>query len=93
MSKKKKADYSKDLQFLLFINCIIIVLMLSFFNLYLINNKEKPKQITNTVLGAEKDNVYWEQLVKKHPTYIDAWVEMGQIEKVKEIDPNYFKVN
>lgn len=93
MSKKKRQNYSKDLLFLFYINCIVIILLLSFFNLYLINNKKQTKQITNTVLGAEKDNSYWEEMVKKHPTYIDAWLEMGQNDKVKEIDPNYFKIN
>ncbi len=91
MSKKRKQNYSKDLRFLLFINCIVIVIVLSFFNLYLINQKKQSKQTVNVVLGAEKDNTYWESLVKQHPTYIDAWVELGREDKVLEIDPNYYK--
>ena len=80
---KRKKDYSKDLTTLLYINLAIIVLLLSLFNL---KGKEK-KEIS--VLGSTVDNSYWEEMVVKHPTYRDAWVELGRMDKVEEIDPNF----
>lgn len=82
MSKAK--DFSKDFSLVIYINLAIIVLLLAFFNIQNINEK---RQIT--VLGASTDNSYWEEMVKKHPTYRDAWVELGRMDKVLEIDPNY----
>lgn len=79
----KKRNFNKDLQFLLYINIAVIILLLSIFNL-----SQKPKRQVQ-VLGAETNNSYWEELVKKHPTYRDAWVELGRMDKVEEIDPNF----
>ncbi len=79
----KKRNFNKDLQFLLYINIVVIILLLSIFNL-----SQKPKREIQ-VLGAETNNLYWEELVKKHPTYRDAWVELGRMDKVEEIDPNF----
>lgn len=79
----KKRNFNKDLQFLLYINIAVIILLLSIFNL-----SQKPKRETQ-VLGAETNNSYWEEMVKKHPTYRDAWVELGRMDKVEEIDPNF----
>ncbi len=81
----KKRNFNKDLQFLLYINVVVIVLLLSIFNL-----SQKPKKQVQ-VLGAETNYSYWEELVKKHPTYRDGWVELGRMDKVYEIDPNYMK--
>lgn len=60
--------------------------MLSVFNL-----KSKPIKNKIVVLGAETDNSFWEDIVKKHPTYRDGWLELGRIDKVKQIDPNYLQ--
>lgn len=79
----KKRNFNKDLQFLLYINIAVIILLLSIFNL-----SQKPKREIQ-VLGAETNNSYWEEMVKKHPTYRDAWVELGRMDKVEEIDPNF----
>jgi cell division protein FtsL len=81
----KKRNFSSDLQFLFFVNLTIIVLLLSIFNL---SNKTKTE---TKVLGTTTDNSYWEEMVKKHPTYKEAWVELGRMDKVYEIDPNYGK--
>jgi hypothetical protein len=79
----KKRNFNKDLQFLLYINIAVIILLLSIFNL-----SQKPKRQIQ-VLGAETNNSYWEEMVQKHPTYRDAWVELGRMDKVEEIDPNF----
>ncbi|EKE06372.1 MAG: hypothetical protein ACD_19C00015G0004 [uncultured bacterium] len=79
----KKRDFAKNLEFLLFVNLAVLVLLLSIFNLTI-----KPKTEVK-VLGVATDNTYWEEMVIKHPTYRDAWIELGIMDKVKQIDPNY----
>lgn len=78
-----KKNFTKELTFLFYINITVIILLLSFFNL-----SQKPKTKIQ-VLGAETDTSYWEELVKKHPTYRDAWMELNRMDKVIEIDPNF----
>lgn len=80
----KKKDFSEDLHTLLYINLAVIILFLTLFNILNINNKKSVE-----VLGATTDNTYWEEIVIKHPTYRDAWVELGRMDKVEEIDPNF----
>lgn len=77
---------AKELNNLLYIIFAVLILLLSIFNL----QKLKRKEIV-TVLGTETNNLFWEDLVAKHPTYIDGWVELGKMDKVSEIDPNYFQ--
>lgn len=79
----KKKNYSNDLSNLLYINLAILVLLLTLFNLQLM--EKRPVK----VLGATTDNSYWEEMVKKHPTYRDGWIELGRMDKAKEIDPNF----
>lgn len=85
MFKAKNSDISKDLKSYFFINFAIFILLLSFFN---ISNIKSQKV---NVLGAKTDNSYWINFVEKNPTYRDAWIELGRLDKVKEIDPNYGK--
>lgn len=80
---KKSYDFRQELINLIYINLAILVILLSIFNL----QTKKKDQIT--VLGANDDLTYWEELVKKHPTYRDGWVELGRIDIVKQIDPNF----
>lgn len=89
----KKKDYSKDLQTLLFINLGVLTLMISMFNIYLFSKNEKKasNQNESQVLGIEDNRDYWQSLVEKHPSYIDGWIELDRLDKVNEIDPNYFK--
>lgn len=80
---RKKVSYSKDLKMLLLINLSVIILLLSIFVLQHKNNREIK------VLGVSTNNHYWEEVVTKHPTYIDGWIELERIDVVKQIDPNY----
>lgn len=80
---KRKNNFKQDLINLIYINLAILVILLSIFNL------QNKKRSTVTVLGASDDLSYWEELVEKHPTYRDAWVELGRMDMVEQIDPNY----
>lgn len=71
----------------LFYLLIIFTLLVSAIN---INTYLKP----NRVLGAEVEEtnnaeVFWEDFLLRNPNYIPGWIEMGRIDKVIEIDPNY----
>lgn len=85
MPQKKSLNFQKELHNYLLILFSVFVLLLSFFNLTKQNKK------TVQVLGANTDNTFWEEFVIKHPTYRDAWIELRRIDKIKEIDPNYFQ--
>ncbi len=75
----------KELYNLLYITFAFLVLLLSMFNLQNLRQKETQ------VLGVSTDNKYFEELVTKYPTYIDGWVELGRMDKVYEIDPNFLR--
>ncbi|HLD92548.1 MAG TPA: hypothetical protein VI795_04110 [Patescibacteria group bacterium] len=79
-------NFQKDLDFLLFATFSILILLLTIFNLQNLNTKKISKI---QVLGAETNNLFWEEFMSKHPTYIEGWVELGRIDKVEEIDPNF----
>ena len=83
MSKKK---IKLELLGFLYILSAILILTLSALNLNVTKTEVK-------VLGSqvEDNSEYWQDLVEKHPTYIDGWLELGRLDKVKEIDPNYFR--
>ena len=76
----------KELNNLLIINLVIIVLLLSIFNLQSLKKNEIK------VLGTTIDNSFWEEMIKNHPTYRDAWIELGRMDVVKQIDPNYHQL-
>lgn len=65
---------------------IVTLLLLSALNLEMMQENEK-------VLGESTDLVnydeYWRDFLAKNPNYIPGWIEVGQEEKIKLIDPNY----
>ncbi|HCR36043.1 hypothetical protein A2130_04370 [Candidatus Woesebacteria bacterium GWC2_33_12] len=73
----------KELNDLLYITFAILIILLS------ISNLQNLKRREIKVLGAETNTVFWEDFMTKHPTYIDGWIELGRMDKVREIDPNY----
>ena len=83
---KKKINSKKELTSLLYITFVFLILLLSIFNLQNINKKSVVK-----VLGVEDDKSFWQDMVTKNPTYRDGWIELGRLDKIREIDPNYFK--
>ncbi len=73
---------------------ILFILLLTAVNL---GSFLKPE---SKVLGVETDStnlgqtnseqIFWESFLKIHPKYIPGWIELGELDKVREIDPNYF---
>ncbi|HET7099489.1 MAG TPA: hypothetical protein VFI61_04635 [Patescibacteria group bacterium] len=85
MSAKKVNRSAKEV----FIYVLFLfILLLTVIN---INTFLQPK---TTVLGAETESTtgedFWKDFLLLHPNYIPGWIELGKMDKVKEIDPNYF---
>lgn len=73
----------------LFYSLIVLALLVSALN---IGTYLKP----NKVLGAETQEVnstdtFWQDFLSKNPNYIPGWIEIGRMDKVIQIDPNYFR--
>lgn len=46
------------------------------------------------VLGAETQETnsqvaFWQDFLSKNPSYVAGWIEIGRMDRVREIDPNY----
>lgn len=84
MSAQKINKASKEL--FIFV-AFLFILYLTAVN---ISSFSKPKV---KVLGVEtvngSDEVFWNDFLIKHPNYIPGWIEIGRMDKAKEIDPNY----
>ena len=67
---------------------LLLIIILTSIN---INSYLAARKIN--VLGAETrvtDNSFWQNFLSKNPDYIPGWIETGRIDKVTQIDPNYF---
>ena len=71
------------------LGCFVVVTLL----LSLVNFISFTKPNENKVLGVNTENqsdLYWEELLTKHDTYIPGWIEIGRLDKAAQIDPNFF---
>ncbi len=88
-NKNKGSDNASKELFIYVI--FLLVLLLASIN---IDTYLRPTNIDVKVLGAETQNkeaLFWQDLLSKHPGYIPGWIEIGRIDKANEIDPNYIK--
>jgi len=83
MKRKLNNLLPRQWQTCLYISFTILILLLTIINLQKLNRKEIK------VLGAETNNSFWEDFMQKNPTYRDGWIELGRMDQVKQIDPNY----
>jgi hypothetical protein len=83
MSAKQVNQVARQL---LVFTIILLVLLLTSVN---IENYLMPKKVLGVKSVANSDKVFWQDFLKKNPNYIPGWVEIGRMDKVKEIDPNY----
>lgn len=70
---------------------IFSLLLLSIVN---IKNYTSEKQVNEVVLGAKTDKIsndeFWNSFLNENPNYIPGWIEVNKLDKVRQIDPNYF---
>ena len=78
-----KVDKRKEILSFFYIAGVVFIILLTMIN---IQNLYKPQSIT--VLGASTEvdhnelnefKKYWEELVTKHPTYYEGWMELYKI--------------
>ncbi len=69
---------------------ILVVLFLSAFNIGHYTSKEKVLGTNIESTQKQEEIDFWEDFLEKNPSYIPGWIEIGRLDKVKEIDPNYF---
>jgi len=97
MSSSIKNGYlqSETIKEILIYIALLLIIVLTSINIngYLSPRKVYPDLSRVNVLGAETQatkNSFWQNFLSKNPDYIPGWIEMGRIDKVTQIDPNYF---
>jgi len=82
---------------LLFYVATITLLLLSALNINQFVFQTEDYLTPKDVLGAEtingdqdEETKFWSEFLTKNPNYIPGWIELGDFERIKQIDPNYF---
>jgi len=83
MSAKKVNEAAIEV---LIFTSIIFVLLLTFVN---IKNYLTPKKVLGAETQVDLRQDFWNNFLSQNPNYIPGWIELGRMDKVKEIDPNY----
>jgi len=65
---------------------IVFVLLLTLVN---VRNYLTPKKVLGVETQIDPSQKFWSDFLVKNPNYIPGWTELGRMDKVKEIDPNY----
>ncbi len=86
----KEIVNNKNNQLLAYVAIIFILLTLSLINIKNITDSHK----TNIkVLGIETINnpedKFWKDFLKENPNYLPGLIETGNLDKAKQIDPNF----
>ncbi len=83
----KPASNLRKLSIQLFIYvAIVFILLLASIN---IANFLKPKVVLGIQTQDSSEQKFWQDFLSKNPSYIPGLIETGQIDKAREIDPNY----
>jgi hypothetical protein len=85
-AKKKNLLNRTSKELFVYVALLFILLLVS------INIDTYLKPVDTKVLGAETQNsevAFWQDMLIKHPNYVPGWIEIGKLDKAKEIDPNY----
>lgn len=94
MSVKKGKRLNKESKELFVYVAFLVILLLTVLNIDTFTTIRviSSKIVKNRVLGAQTnadEDAFWQNFLDKNPSYIPGWIETGQTEKAKEIDPNY----
>lgn len=88
----KPAYLNSNLLFLLSCVAVITILLLTSFNF---SNYLAPKKVLGTETNTEeilKEKGFWEEFLAKNPDYLPGWLEIGRLDKVYEINPNFWEL-
>lgn len=88
--KRFRKIIKKTFQEYLILGAIAIVILLSSINL---SEYFAPKKVLGTTTNIDNqysvNKIFWENFLKENPEYIPGWIELGNLEKARSIDPNY----
>ncbi len=91
LKKLNKTKLIKQQVFVYF--SVIIMLVITLLNLQkYLDEKEVLGASTeeiSLIKPSSNDVLFWRDFLAKNPNYIPGWIELGRIDKVMEIDPNY----
>ena len=74
-------------QFIFFSVAILVLLFFSFLN---ISNYYLTKPVLGAKTGTSLSNDdFWKEYLKNNPNYVPGWLEIGRVDKAREIDPNF----
>lgn len=79
--KFKKASFQVFIYFL-----IVFLLLLVSLN---VKNYLTPLKVLGTQTKTDDSRKFWEEFTAKNPDYVPGWIELGRLDKAKEIDPNF----
>lgn len=75
----------KATEFFLFV-ALLLILLLTSIN---INNYLSPKKVLGSSIENIQEENFWGNFLIKNPNYIPGWIEIGRLDKAREIDPNF----
>lgn len=75
-------------QFYLYLS-ILFLLAISALCLKIYSNPIKVLGASSRDTQIQTNIEYWNSFLIENPNYIPGWIEIGRIDKVMEIDPNY----
>lgn len=59
---------------------VLFLLFLTSFNLHSFTNKKRVLGVKNESISLLEEKDFWQATVVKHPTYLDAWLNLARIE-------------
>jgi hypothetical protein len=78
---------NKNRRHLLLGVAILILILLSMFN---VNNLfSLPQKVLGTETKIDQSADFWNDFLTKNPNYIPGLIETGDIDRAKQIDPNF----
>lgn len=89
MSSTAKKIREISLQLFIF-TFVIFILLLTSINIENFLTFKRVLGIQTTFVSQNnKKQIFWENFLSNNPNYIPGWIETGNADKAKEIDPNF----
>lgn len=67
---------------------MILLIVITNLNFISLKSTGNSKVLGETTQISSYD--FWINFLSKNPRYIPGWIEIGRVDKVNKIDPNYF---
>ena len=68
----------------------VIIILLSIYNIYSYFENKKVLGISTVEVSTQNTKkAFWDNFLSKNPDYIPGLIKMGEVNKAKQVDPNY----